>query len=179
MTSPSGDIGPIDLSRPDALVRHLSLRPHPEGGWYSEVFRSRDVVTPADRRGERAALTSIYFLLASGQQSRWHRVTSDEAWHFYEGAPLELWTIDPALERLERILLGPYLPDPSHIGPTTRPVHVVPAGYWQAARPTGDYSLTGCSVAPGFDFADFAMLSDDRAAVERLTARFPEMASLA
>lgn len=178
MATPSGDISTPDLSRPDALVRHLSLRPHPEGGWYSEVFRSRDVVTPSDRRGERAALTSIYFLLASGQQSRWHRVTSDEAWHFYEGAPLELWTIDPALDRLERILLGPYLPDPSHVDPTIRPVHVVPAGHWQAARPTGDYALVGCSVGPGFDFADFLMLSDDPGAAGRLASRFPETASL-
>lgn len=173
----SGVISTSDLSRPEALVRHLSLRPHPEGGWYSEVFRSRHLVTPSDRRGQRAALTTIYFLLASGQQSRWHHVTSDEACHFYEGAPLELWTVDPAFERLERILLGPYAPDPSHTGPTTRPVHVVPAGYWQASRPTGDYTLTGCSVAPGFDFADFSMLSDDSAAAARLTARFPEMAS--
>lgn len=178
MTTPSGDTATTDLSRPDALVRHLSLRPHPEGGWYSEVFRSRDMVTPSDRRGERAALTTIYFLLASGQQSRWHKVTSDEVWHFYEGAPLELWTIDPALERFERILLGPYSPDSSSAGPTARPVHVVPAGYWQAARPTGDYALAGCSVAPGFDFEDFSMLSDDPAAAARLTSRFPEMTSL-
>lgn len=105
-------------------------------------------------------------------------MSSDEAWHFYEGAPLELWTIDPALERLERVLLGPYSPDPSHIDPTTRPVHVVPAGCWQAARPTGDYCLAGCSVGPGFDFADFSMLSDDPAAAGKLTTRFPEMASL-
>jgi predicted cupin superfamily sugar epimerase len=124
-------------------------------------------------------LTSIYFLLARGQQSRWHRVLSDEAWHFYEGDPLELWTLDPSLERLERTLLGPYAPDPTHADPTTRPVHVVPAGWWQAARPVGDYSLTGCSVGPGFDFEDFSMLSDDPAAVTRLSTRFPEMATLA
>ena len=104
---------------------------------------------------------------------------SDEAWHFYEGDPLELWTLDPSLERLERTLLGPYSPDPAHIDPTTRPVHVVPAEYWQAARPTGRYALAGCSVGPGFDFADFLMLGDDPAAVARLTTRFPEMATLA
>lgn len=137
------------------------------------------MVTPSDRRGPRAALTTIYFLLASGQQSRWHRVLADEAWHFYEGDPLELWTMDPALDRLERTLLGPYSPDPTHIDPTTRPAHVVPAGCWQAARPTGSYALVGCSVGPGFDFADFTMLGDDPAAVERMTTRFPEMASLA
>ena len=179
MSLPSADPSATTLSRPEALIRHLSLRPHPEGGWYSEVFRSRDQVAPADRRGERSALTTIYFLLTSGQQSRWHRVLSDEAWHFYEGDPLELWTLDPSLERLERTLLGPYSPDPAHIDPTTRPVHVVPAEYWQAARPTGRYALAGCSVGPGFDFADFLMLGDDPAAVARLTTRFPEMATLA
>lgn len=166
------------LTRPDALVRHLSLRPHPEGGWYSEVFRSRGRVTPADRRGERSALTIIYFLLTRGQQSRWHRVLSDEAWHFYEGDPLELWTVDASLERLERTVLGPYSADPTHLDPTTRPAHVVPAGCWQAARPTGAYSLVGCSVGPGFDFADFSMLADDPTAAERLTARFPDMTLL-
>lgn len=165
-------------SRPDALVRHLSLRPHPEGGWYSEVFRSRDQVSPADHRGPRAALTSIYFLLASGQQSRWHRVTSDEAWHFYEGDPLELWTVDPALDRLERILLAPYATDASSAEPISRPTHVVPAGCWQAARPTGAYSLVGCTVGPGFDFADFFMLADDQPAADRIATRFPDVATL-
>jgi uncharacterized protein len=143
------------------------------------VFRSRNVVAPADRRGDRPSLTTIYFLLASGQQSRWHRVLSDEVWHFYEGDPLELWTLDASLERLERTLLGPYLPDPTHADPTTRPVHVVPAGSWQAARPMGDYTLAGCTVAPGFDFEDFSMLGDDPAAVARLVARFPDLATLA
>jgi hypothetical protein len=169
---------PSSATRSDALVRQLSLRPHPEGGWYAEVFRSRDRVTPADGRGERAALTSIYFLLAEGQCSRWHRVASDEVWHFYEGQPLELLTVDGAFERLERTILGPHAADPGHDSAVTRPTHAVPAGYWQAVRPTGDYALVGCSVGPGFDFADFAMLSDDPAAAQKLAGRYPHLASL-
>jgi len=160
------------------LVRQLSLRPHPEGGWYSEVFRSRDRVTASGRRGERAALTSIYFLLAAGQCSRWHRVLSDEAWHFYEGAPLELFTVNESLDRLECTRLGPHAADPGHDQAATRPTHVVPAGVWQAVRPTGAYALVGCTVGPGFDFADFAMLSDDAKGVERLVARFPHLSDL-
>lgn len=159
------------MSRPDELVRHLSLRPHPEGGWYSEVFRSRATVTPADRRGERSALTAIYFLLQAGQVSRLHRVASDEAWHFYEGEPLELLTCDPAFERLEHIVLGPW-------NGTARPTHVVPAGHWQAARPLGAYTLAGCTVGPGFDFSDFALIRDDAAAAAAISSRFSQLAGL-
>ncbi|MBM3751430.1 MAG: cupin domain-containing protein [Acidimicrobiia bacterium] len=156
------------MTRPETLIRQLSLRPHPEGGWYSEVFRSRHLVTADGRRGERSALTTIYFLLVSGQCSRLHRVASDEAWHFHEGDPLELVSCDPEFERCEHVRLGPW-------DGTVRPAHVVPAGYWQAARPTGAYTLVGCTVGPGFDFADFAMLSDDPDAASRLCARFPEL----
>lgn len=157
------------MTRPETLIRQLSLRPHPEGGWYSEVFRSRGLVEADGRRGERSALTSIYFLLVEGQCSRWHRVTSDEAWHFYEGNPLELLSCDPDLERLDRVRLGPWDGE-------VRPTHVVPAGHWQAARPTGAYTLVGCTVGPGFDFADFSLLRDDQATADRLVARFPETA---
>lgn len=166
------------MTRPETLVRQLSLRPHPEGGWYSEVFRSRERVTPAGRRGERSALTSIYFLLAAGQVSCWHRVTSDEAWHFYEGDPLELYSVDPAFERLDRIMLGPHAADPSHDQAAVRPTHVVPAGHWQAARPTGAYALVGCTVGPGFDFADFSLLRDDPESAMGLAGRFPDLARL-
>jgi uncharacterized protein len=148
-------------SRPEALVRDLSLRPHPEGGWYAEVFRSRSVVTPSDGRGPRSAFTSIYFLLTAGQQSRAHQVASDEAWHFYEGEPLELLSCDPACERLERVVLGPW-------DGKMRPTHVVPAGHWQCARPLGAYALVGCSVGPGFDFADFKMVADEPSVADRL-----------
>lgn len=118
------------------------MQPHPEGGHYVEIFRS-------------ASLTSIFFLLSAGEISRWHRVLgSDEAWHFYEGDPIELLTAEPGFARLERRVLGP-------VGPGQRPVFVVPGGVWQAARTTGAYTLVGCSVGPGFEFANFEMLRDN------------------
>ena len=134
------------------LIETLGLQPHPEGGWFREVYRSTDVVT---RDGAaRDALTSIYYLLAAGQLSRWHVVTLDEVWHFHEGEPLELLTCDPRGGRVEVLKLGPVASDGA------RPQHVVPRGVWQAARPTGAYALVGCTVAPGFDFADFQLLAD-------------------
>jgi predicted cupin superfamily sugar epimerase len=135
------------------LISTLGLTPHPEGGHYREVFRSRVQVTPLDDRPPRAALTSIYFLLAAGEFSRWHRVASDEVWHFYEGDPLQLLTIDAETQQVEQYLLG-------GVGVDARPAHVVPAGVWQAAKTTGAYTLVGCTVAPGFEFDDFQMLRD-------------------
>jgi predicted cupin superfamily sugar epimerase len=154
--------------RAEALVRQLGLQPHPEGGYYREVFRSTDTVLPEDGRPARSGLTTIYFLLADGGFSRWHRVAAAEAWHFYEGDPLELvWLEDGEV----RATLG-------EVGPASAPVAVVPAGCWQAARTTGAYTLVGCSVGPGFDFADFRMLADDHAERDAVLARFPEAAAL-
>ncbi len=140
------------MARADDLIAALSLQPHPEGGWYAEVFRSPSGVTPADARGARSALTTIYFLLTAGQVSRLHRVRSDEAWHYYEGDPLELRVSCGDWLAGERRVLGP-------LGPEVSPVHVVPAGWWQGARPLGAYTLVGCTVGPGFDFADFELLN--------------------
>lgn len=81
-------------SRPDRLITLLDLRAHPEGGHYGELHRSSTLVHPLDGRGPRPAITTIYYLLRSGEVSRWHRVQSDEVWHFYEGAPLQLWIAD-------------------------------------------------------------------------------------
>lgn len=142
----------------DDLVRLLDLAPHPEGGFYRETFRSPRVEgAPA-----RAASTAIYFLLPSGTFSALHRVRSDEAWHHYDGTPLDLHTIDDqgvhAVVRLGRDLAR-----------GERPQHVVPANVWQAAAPVGEgWSLCGCTVAPGFDFADFEMPSRTE-----LLTRFP------
>src|SRR5438067_544626 len=94
-------------ARAAALVRDLDLSPHPEGGFYRELFRSTLDVQPADDRDRRAALTTTYFLLPGGAVSRWHAVRSDEVWHFYEGAPLELWTMPPDFGELTRHRLGP------------------------------------------------------------------------
>lgn len=136
----------------DALIRRLDLQPHPEGGHYREVHRSERTVRRGD--DDRAAITTIYYLLQAGEYSRWHEVASDEVWHYMHGAPLELLTFDPVAERLGRTQLGPI------DQPACTPVHIVPPGHWQAARPTGVFALVGCTVGPGFDFADFRFVAD-------------------
>jgi predicted cupin superfamily sugar epimerase len=149
------------------LVRSLDLAPHPEGGFYREIWRSSLDVAPADRRGERAALTSIYYLLPADAVSRWHRVRSDEVWHHVEGAPLELVLIPPDGARLERMRLGP-------LASRLPPVHCVPAGWWQAAQSRGPYTLAGCTVGPGFTFADFELLADRPELALALCEALPE-----
>lgn len=155
--------------RVEVLVEQLCLSPHPEGGFYREVWRSTEGVEPQDGRGRRAGITSIYFLLPAGAVSRWHRVRSDEVWHHYEGAPLELLAVGPDHERIHRIRLGP-------LEPGQTPVHTIPAGWWQAARSHGDYTLVGCSVGPGFEFDDFELLAENPGAGDALVAALPEAA---
>ena len=138
--------------------------PHPEGGFYRELFRSAHNVTPTDGRPTRQAMTAIYFLLTAGQHSRWHRVVSDETWAHLEGDPLELLCFNPALARISRVCLGA-------AGPETTPLHAVPAGVWQAARPLGGYALVACHVGPGFTFDDFRMASDEAGAAIAIRAQ--------
>ena len=126
--------------RAQQLIDTFALEPHPEGGWYRQVYRSEERVTRHHDGAERSAITTIYFLLAEGAESAPHVVQSDEVWHFYEGDPLELKVGE------ERVTL-----DADHR------VYVVPARVWQSARPLGAYAFVGCTVGPGFDFADFAM----------------------
>jgi predicted cupin superfamily sugar epimerase len=152
------------------LIRDLELKPHPEGGHYREVYRSPNRVT-AGARGERPAVTTIYFLLTGGEHSSWHVVLSDEVWHYYEGDPIELVTLDHATGDVSHISLGPWAPG-------REPVHVVPAGQWQAAQPAGAYTLVGCSVGPGFEFADFRLLRDDPATEQHLRQTHPDLVSL-
>lgn len=161
----------IPPARYQALITSLGLRAHPEGGYYREVYRSPASVKPSDGREPRPALTTIYFLLSQGQFSRWHRVQSDEVWHFYEGAPLDLWLASPRIDRVEQHRLGP-------AEGAQQPVLVVPAGWWQAARSSGAYTLTGCTVGPGFDFEDFALAADQPAAAPAFHALGGEAASL-
>jgi len=142
--------------RAEELVRRLGLQPHPEGGFYREIFRSTRRVQPFDARASRNGLTLIYFLLADGGASRWHRVASDEAWSWVEGDALELFRISAARDGFARERLGAP-------GDRVEAAAVVPAGEWQAARTTGAYTLVTCAVGPGFDFADFRMMSDDAA----------------
>jgi len=127
----------------ERLIKLLNLAPHPEGGYFRETFRD---VSPRDARGHS---TAIYFLLKAGEVSRWHRVEAAEVWHFYRGAPLEL--------RIgkQTYLLG------SNVDEAQAPQIVVPPNAWQSARSTGEYTLAGCTVAPGFDFAHFELAPDD------------------
>jgi predicted cupin superfamily sugar epimerase len=135
-----------ELSAAD-VIRLLELKPHPEGGHYRETFR--------DERGDgqRAASTAIYFLLAAGEVSRWHRVDAAELWHWHAGAPLEL-SVAPSDQSAVTIRLGAALA----LG--ERPQGIVPPGYWQSARSLGDWTLVGCTVAPGFLFEKFELASD-------------------
>ena len=155
-------------TRADALVRALGLAPHPEGGFYRELFRSRRMVRTDDGRSERWAATTIYYLLRGSDVNKWHRVASDEIWHWYEGAPIELHLLDAQVTRARSEVLGP-------VGAASAPVRTVPAGCWQAVRCTGEYTLAGCTVAPGFEFSDFRLLRDMPDLAARLKESFPEL----
>jgi predicted cupin superfamily sugar epimerase len=129
---------------PAEIVSRLAMRPHPEGGWYAETFRDAP-------QGGRGHSTAIYFLLERGQVSAWHRVRdAAEVWHFYAGAPLAL-SIHGETGPVARHVLGPDLEAGQ------RPQAVVPANAWQMAESLGDWTLVGCTVAPGFDFAAFEL----------------------
>jgi len=154
-------------SRAAELLNILGMRPHPEGGHYVELFRSSHRVQVLDRDVERAAVTSIYFLLAAGEFSRWHRVVSDEVWHFHEGDAIELLLFDD--QGLRRLRLGP-------VSRETRPPIVVPAGTGQAAAPTGAYTLGGCTVGPGFEFTDFSLAVDWPEIAAKIANAGPDLA---
>jgi len=128
------------------VIRLLALKPHPEGGHFCETFRDLHALD-----GGRAASTAIYFLLARGERSRWHRIDAAEVWHHYAGAPLVLEIAASAAAPIERIALGPDL------AAGARPQAIVPAHAWQAAESLGDWTLTGCTVAPGFAFEGFEL----------------------
>jgi predicted cupin superfamily sugar epimerase len=143
----------------------LDLLPHPEGGWYRETWRAKETIPhgalPSGFKGDRSAGTSIYFLLRGGMPSRFHRIASDEIWHWYQGAPLAVHVLgDDGI--CHELNLGP---DPS-AGQSFQ--EVVPAGAWFGAESRGEWTLCGCTVSPGFDFADFEL-----GGREALLARFP------
>ncbi|MGE0280696.1 MAG: cupin domain-containing protein [Rhizobiaceae bacterium] len=132
------------MTSPSDIISTLGMAPHPEGGWFVETFRDN----PAGGRGYS---TAIYFLLERGQTSAWHRVAdAAEVWHYYAGAPLEL-VYERSTGGLETAQLGP------QILTGERPQAVVPANAWQTARSLGDWTLVGCTVAPGFDFRSFEL----------------------
>lgn len=130
------------------IVRLLGLEPHPEGGWYRQTFAD----PPQD--GGRAHSTAIYYLIEGGPAGRWHRVDSAEVWHWYAGAPLTLTTSPDGMAKTSA-LLG------ADLSAGARPQAVVPPGHWQSARSLGEWTLVGCTVAPGFEFAHFEMAAAD------------------
>ncbi len=142
-------------------ISYLQLLPHPEGGYYKETYRSSEKITYASlplrfaqTTGDRSLATSIYFLLPAGEFSAFHRINSDEGWHFYAGGPILIHVIDPD-GRYTQLVLGPDLSKGAAFQA------MVPAGAWFASEPAPGtlFALVGCTVTPGFDFQDFEMAS--------------------
>jgi predicted cupin superfamily sugar epimerase len=154
-------------------IEKYQLLPHPEGGYYAETYRASEKIAqqalPERFGGDRSFSTGIYFLLEAHHFSAFHRIQSDEMWHFYAGDALDIFVIYPETSTLEIIKLGN---DPEN-GETFQAV--VPAGTWFGSRPAAGstYSLVGCTVAPGFDFQDFEMA--ERATLQ---GQFPEFQTL-
>lgn len=123
------------------IIERLGLQPHPEGGWYRETWKGPEV-------GGRASGTAILFLLQAGERSHWHRVDADEIWLWHAGAPLVL---SMGEEVAKEVRLGPDVLRGEAVQA------VVPAGWWQAARPLGDWVLVSCTVSPGFRFEGFEL----------------------
>lgn len=135
------------------LVKQLNLEPHPEGGFYAETYRADDRVKRSADGAERASSTAIYYLLNSGAYSAWHRIASDEAWHFYAGSPLDVHVLTPEGDLLTH-RLGPALEQEGCVYQA-----VVPAGCWFGAELVNpdSFALVGCTVAPGFEFSEFEL----------------------
>jgi predicted cupin superfamily sugar epimerase len=131
------------------IIHVLDLKPHPEGGHFRETFHDTRTA------GGRAASTAIYFLLARGERSHWHRVDAVEVWHYYAGAPLVLEMAVDENGPVRRMKLGP------DVVMGERPQGVVQAGRWQAAESLGEWTLVGCTVAPGFEFSGFEIAPKD------------------
>ena len=129
----------------EAVILTLGLKPHPEGGFYREMHR---VDAP---EGQRSLGTAIYYALGRGDRSHWHRVDAVEIWHFYAGAPLELSIAADGESDPQAHVLG------AALGAGQRPQVIVPKGHWQSAVSTGDWTLVGCTVSPGFEFSGFEM----------------------
>lgn len=159
-------------SRAETLIRQLALEPHVEGGRYRRIYESTMQTPFGPEARPRPVATSIYYLLAAGETSAWHRVDADELWHWYEGDALELLRFDPSDNSLVRHRLGPVAHDAA-------PVFVVPAGCWQSARPLGAYTLAGCTVAPGYEWRGFSTLDSAPEIAERLLRLDPQWVNAA
>ena len=147
----------------DSIIKKYQLQPHPEGGYFKEVYRSEQEVSSIIAGENRNAITHIYFLLTKGQFSRFHKVLHDEIWNFYEGSPLKIIEFDGI--KIEEKIIG---------SETGSYVSVVKGGVFQAAESTGLYSIVGCSVAPGFDFKDFSFMTDEPETLVNLKKEFSD-----
>lgn len=153
----------------ERLIRRFDLQAHPEGGHYTETYRSAEAVVRQGQVAVHSASTAIYYLLSANAYSAWHRIASDEMWHFYNGDPLLIHVIDGAGVKHTHVL-----GDALHVDGASFQV-VVPAGCWFAAElaDPGGYALTGCTVAPGFEFSEFELADPTE-----LAQRHPEHAAL-
>jgi len=146
-------------------IKNLNLQAHPEGGWFKETYRSKETIgkeaLPERFPGSRNFSTAIYYLLEKGDLIAFHRIKSDELWHFYDGDGLEIIEITPSGE-LKKHILG------LNTSPEALPQVTIAAGSWFASRPLGNYTLAGCTVSPGFNFEDFEMGSK-----KQLSTLFP------
>lgn len=142
-------IQPSFPTSPQSIADSLNLLPHPEGGFYKETYRCDESMVHADG-GTRSAGTAIYYLLVGDEPAAWHRVSSDEIWHYYAGDTLELeLRNDEGTTTIHKIGF-----DPAN---GVFPQFTIPKNIWQRARCTKAWTLVGCTVTPGFDFADFEM----------------------
>ena len=150
------------------LIDQFGLQPHPEGGWYAESYKSKETIPnyglPKRYKGDRAFSTCIYFLLEKGNFSAFHKIQSDECWHFYSGDPMNVFVIRENGE-IDVILVGNDITK-GHVFQ-----YVVPANCWFASRPAegSEYCFVGCTVAPGFEFTDFEL-----ADAEQLSSQYPQ-----
>ncbi len=129
------------------IIKQFNLSPHPEGGWFREIVRSKSFIKRKDGQ-TRNYITGIYYLLVRDAKSAWHRVNNaDEIWIYLRGDPLDLWCLDNNNKELKHFILD-----------FNNPIEMIPSGYWQAAKSTGEFTLVSCCVGPGFDFKDFEIL---------------------
>ena len=160
------------MSRKQELINTLELIPHPEGGYYKETYRSEGSISkdtlPADYSGDRSYSTGIYFMLTADTFSAFHKINQDEMWHFYDGSPIELHMITEDGE-YSCVYIGRDIEHGEYLQ------YVVPGGVWFASRvkDNAEYSLLGCTVSPGFDFADFILPN-----TTEMTKMFPQHAGI-
>jgi predicted cupin superfamily sugar epimerase len=156
------------MCRKQELINTLELISHPEGGYYKETYRSEGSISknalPDDYSGDRSYSTGIYFMLTADTFSAFHKINQDEMWHFYDGSPIELHMITADGE-YSCVYIGRDIKNGEHLQ------YVVPGGVWFASRvkDNAEYSLLGCTVSPGFDFADFILPN-----TTEMTALFPQ-----